>query len=135
MKRYKQVTQRTKTPPNTKRVTRPTKFCNMFKIYDDGKIVLWNRKGKTWKVKNEIYLFDGEVQDVVNLYEFAILQDLESIRNYKKELNDAMILTAIKEHLDYLKKVDFKELNGKNVECTCKLDAKCHGDILLKYYC
>lgn len=135
MKRYKQVTQRTKTPPNTVRVTRQSKFCNMFKRYDDGKIYLWNRKGKTWKVKNEIYLFDGETQDVVNLYEFAILQDLESIKNYKKELNDTTILIAIQEHLDYLKKVNFKELKGKNVLCTCELDAPCHADILLKYHC
>lgn len=135
MKRYKQITQRTKTAENTKRVTRPTKFSNMFKIYQDGKIHLWNRKGKNWKTKSEIYLFTGEVQDVVNLYELAILQDLESIKNYRKELDNTVILNAIQEHLEYLKRVDFSELKGKNVECTCELNKPCHGDILLKHFC
>ena len=134
MKRYHELG-RTKLPPNTNKITRPGKFGNMFKIYDDGKIVLWNRKMERWKVKEELFLFYGTAQDVVNLYEFAILQDLESIKNYRKELNDTKILTAVQEHLDYLKKVDFSELKGKNVRCTCKLEDPCHGDILLKYYC
>ena len=134
MKRYKKQSYFSKLQYNTVKVTRPTKFGNMFKFYDDGKIVLWNRKGKKWKVKQELFLFYGEVQDVVNLYELAILQDLESIRNYRKELNNPKILTAIQEHLEYLKKVDFSELKGKNVECTCELNAPCHGDILLKYH-
>ena len=122
-------------PANTRKVTRPGKYGNMFKIYKDGKINLWNRKFKSWKVKEEIFLFYGTAQDAVNLYEYAIHQDIESIRNYKKELNNTAILTAIQEHLDYIKKVDFSELKGKNVGCNCKLEEACHADILLKYYC
>ena len=134
MKRYKKEGYLSKKPANTVRVTRPSKYGNMFKIYQDGRITLWNRKVKSWKVQKEIPLFIGDVQDVVNLYEYAILQDLESIRRYKKSLDNSIIIDAIKEHLEYLKNVDFTELHGKNVECSCDLDKPCHGDILLKHF-
>ncbi len=74
-----------KNPPNTKRVTRPSRWGNPFKLTDHTR------------------------EESLRLYELWLIKQIDSDHEF------------------------LEPLRGKNLACTCKLDEKCHADILLKF--
>lgn len=96
-------------PPNTKSVTRPGKWGNLFKVVRvDGCYRVWSGIHGTFVGLRE---FNGEVYD-------PRLAAKEAVQYYR----DYAVASTL----------DFSELKGYDLACFCKEGDPCHADVLLE---
>ena len=87
-------------------VGRPTKWGNPYKVGG----VCANHFGTEFPIKT--------AEDAVNCYKNMFLT----------KINPAIIFGS----KEVLLHADLSELKGKNLSCWCRLDCKCHADVLLE---
>lgn len=95
-----------KLPENTKCVNRGTKWGNPFKVI---------KEGNYWNVTNVLSNDFGSYQTKNQANKKAI----ELYGDWLKEELKA-------------KRLDLRELQGKNLACFCSLELDCHADYLIK---
>ena len=105
-------------------VDRTTKWGNPFKLVGNQIFV---KKGKIGKVTWN-YLFDGDLNLLLTYYECALIgKAIDGLRG------DLEAIKSIDNwYKNHFSKLDISELKGKNLACWCKLECKCHADILLR---
>ena len=97
-------------------VGRPTKFGNPFIVF-----------------KNSPGDWDVQTSNPNGMPNIQILIANKKIINTKKDAIDV----AVECFSEYIKTlynwdINIKELKGKNLSCWCRLDCKCHADVLLE---
>ncbi len=104
-------------PENTICVNRPTKWGNPLRL--DGDMIMIHAGYRRANLAPWVFYTLGDIDDVLHLYDLI----LDGIQFVNKDLQYWS---------DQFKKNDIEELRGKNVACFCRLDQKCHADVLLK---
>jgi hypothetical protein len=106
-----------KLPENTKCVNRGTKWGNPIKIIGDQ---LYIDAGYRRTILDKwVWLWVGDIDDVIWLYKK--LWDGTKFKN--KDLQYWS---------DKFKKLDLKEIEGKNLACFCSLSSPCHAEVLIE---
>jgi len=110
-------------PENTQYVGRGTKWGNPLKVVRDhpkdpfGMIVVLAFEDETRWINTGFY---GDEKDVV-LHYSNMIQGKQFKESYLQVWSD------------YLSKLDFSELKGKDLACWCPLDKPCHADVLIEF--
>lgn len=104
-----------KMPENTVKVSRPSKWGNLYKVVECGR---WMDDGSPafagrhdWEVNYPLFRSKTEAaQRAVNCFVECLDSDLPGWKTMRNNLH---------------------ELRGKNLACWCRLDQPCHADVLL----
>lgn len=98
-------------------VGRPSKWGNPLKL--QGNMIYINASYRRKIFSPWVFFTFGDINYMMELY----FQLLDGTKFIDKDL----------QHLaDEIKKLDLRELQGKDLVCWCSLEEKCHGDILIR---
>lgn len=102
-------------------VGRPSKFGNPFKLIGD---MVYVDSGHRRKILSNWVCYYSEggytAEDVVKLF-----------RDMLMDLNSHEVEEAIRERFKYMRD-RIHDLKGKNLSCWCKINCKCHADVLIE---
>lgn len=120
----RQRTKGWKKPQDAIAVSRGTKWGNPFKLIGD--IIYVNAGYRRKMLDKWVYLCNGNIDGLIQLYESLFVDVPEIIESPVSNEYDYIFW---KSHFSAL---NLNEIKGKDLMCFCKLDEKCHADILLK---
>lgn len=100
-------------PPNTVRIARPGRWGNPYPV-------------AVYGLDLSLKLFDNTMHGIWSPSDLTALDDGLVVTTYN-------LHKAFRDRLgQHATEAARSELRGRNVACWCALDARCHGDILLK---
>lgn len=117
-------------------VSRPSRWGNPFKLQKG--MIFVKMEAEREAMESWLYLCDGDIEQVMNLYRIVVNNPAGSNQEatlptiLHMPLNGIGIKKVVYWCNHYLLNMDIGELAGKNLSCWCKLEDKCHADILLR---
>ena len=113
-------------PPNTVRVSRPSKWGNPYRVGQRGQFA-WEPMTDA-----ELLAFDFSDREMMVGGQRMRLSPMPPNRiiPFDKPLTIEDVLLLYHKHIRD-KEIDLAPLRGKDLACWCPLDAACHADILL----
>lgn len=116
-----------KLPPNTVSVARPGKWGNFLKCENE-EIIYINARHRRKHFAPWAALCVGNTEKMLEIYEAVFNRDYD----YLNLISRPDIASDLQFWVNKTIDLDLNELRDKNLACFCKLENKCHADVLLR---
>ncbi len=119
-------------PANTIYVGRPSKWGNPFILQDGSDIIYIDASYRRKMLYPGAFLTLGTLEDVIQMYEEIVQGEFPHYLEMQDFADIAGFSADVQHWIAHFKKINIKELAGKNLACWCPLDKPCHAEHIIE---